>query len=281
MHYCFWILSFSIICHAATPPPKVTVPTPSGPLHFTVHIHNAQEARSNNSTVVANTQSNFRQDAQSAHGLAQLLPDEIKNRIQAIMASNQNFFSHYKWYLLTGTVLASYLALSYFIMAGNSYLGNNELWSSWHQELPLDQLLGISQEQLCQELLQEIHRRYTSSSSISSMLAPLTLFLSAIEKEEEQLKWYQSFYSWISYLKITKILPFNKIRFAKVTERLQRIAYFKNIFNSWIANYHYQKDLQSSAHEDENIDAILALADSYTKKNFLNQSSLLPKAGLE
>lgn len=233
----FIIYSACLYSHNQTivPAKSVSMPTAAGHLNLTLYINNAQDARSNNGTSVVNAQANTQTETPISKALAQL---DLKTKLAHF---DTGFLSRYKWHLLLGTSAITYGILCYIIVSGNSYLGQAELWSSWRAELSLDQLLSIPQEQFSQDLLQEIHRRYTTSDTISDLMTPLSLFLLALEKEEEQIKWYQYAYSWLTYLKITKVLPFSKVRFAKINERIQRISYLKNSFHTWIAKFHYEQ----------------------------------------
>lgn len=221
--------------------------TPKGPLHLNLYVNNAYEARSNNSTSVSNLQANTHRTTETP--LSKVLADlDLKNKFSTI---NKSFFNDYKWHLLVGSTAITYAMLCYIIISGNSYLGQSDLWSSWRQELTLDQLLSIPQEQFAEELLQEIHRRYTNSDTINDLMTPLSLFLLALEKEEEQIKSYQYYYSWLVYLKITKIVPFSKTKFSKINERLQRITYLKNAFHTWIAKFHYKQPRSEISNEPD------------------------------
>ena len=133
-----------------------SIPLTHGTLNFTIYVNNSQEARSNNSTLVAPTQiSKIKEESRIAKKLADLWIDPISKQTltERINASSSSFLSSHKWQLLAGAMLGSYGWLYYFIFSGNQYLGNKELWSSWRQELPLDQLLAIPQPQFAQELL--------------------------------------------------------------------------------------------------------------------------------
>lgn len=61
------------------------------------------------------------------------------------------------------------------------------------------------------------------------------------EQEEEQIRWYQSAYSWLLYFRLNKLVPVNQSKFGKIAERLQRLAYFKNLFKSWTSDYQLQQ----------------------------------------
>ena len=234
----FLLTAVNLFASQPTAPTPKTMSMPILPgttVNFTLYVNTTQDAKSNNSTNISTAQINTDTQPSLLKKLAQL-----KNELPALkdaIHSGTHFFSTYKWYVLGATLVGSYGLIGYIIASGNSYLGNPERWSSWHQELPLDQLLAIPQQQFSQELVHEIQRRYTEPSSLTDLAKPLTMFLKAIEQEEEQIKWYQSWYSWLSYAYITKLIPFWKQRYSQIPQRLQRIAYYKNIFQSWAAQY--------------------------------------------
>jgi hypothetical protein len=230
-------LSSSLLC---VTPQTTSIPLTHGTLNFTIYVNNSQEARSNNSTLVAPTQiSKIKEESRIAKKLADLWIDPISKQTltERINASSSSFLSSHKWQLLAGAMLGSYGWLYYFIFSGNQYLGNKELWSSWRQELPLDQLLAIPQPQFAQELLREIQRRYTDPAAVTDLVRPLGTFMKMIDEEEENIRWYQNIFSWLSYVKLTKLIPTSTTRFGKIPERLQRIAYYKNAFHTWAAEY--------------------------------------------
>ena len=216
----------------------------NGTLSFSVNVTNRQDAHTDN-RIILSTQQNVKQlspsnDSQITNKISELWQENLKIQKQ-LKEQGSQFLSANKWYLLGAGLVFSYGLLAYLIMSGNSYLGDSALWSSWHQELPLDQLLAIPQEQITEELIREIQRRYTDSTSIADIVKPLGIFMVKIDQEEEQIKWYQSVYSWISYIRLTKLVPVGQQRFSKIPERLQRIAYYKNLFKSWAADYQLQQ----------------------------------------
>lgn len=242
--------------YAAQPPisqaKNTTIPlVPGATFNIYLNVNNTQDTKSNNSTNVTTAQiaKPAAPDSPLLKKLAELKPDlSIPQSVKDQLHNGTNLFAAYKWHLLGATLIGSYALLCWIIVKGNSYLGKNELWSSWRQELALDQLLAIPQEQFAQELLREIQRRYTNPASLTDLVKPLTEFVTTIEEEEAAIKWYQSFYSWISYLNVHKIIPFSKNRFGKITERLQRIAYFKNAFQTWAAQYQLEHAARNTLH---------------------------------
>jgi hypothetical protein len=228
-----------------TPPKKTVAVKPNGTIHLSINVSNRQDNLSNNSTNVGQVTKQplpptTTNESQFIDKVSELWKENLKIQKQ-MQEKGSQFISTHKWYLMGAGLACLYLYLAYIIMSGSNYLGNTTLWSSWHQELPLDQLLAIPQQQLTQELIREIQRRYTDSSSIVDIVKPLGIFMVKSDQEEEQIKWYQSAYSWLSYLRLHKLIPINQTRFNKISERLQRLAYYKNLFKSWAADYQLQQ----------------------------------------
>ena len=146
-----------------------------------------------------------------------------------------------------GALAAGYGYLCYIIASGNSYLAQKDSWANWRQDLTLEQLLAIPQPQFAKELVQEIQRRYTDPAAVTDIVRPLGTFMKVIEKEEEQLLWYQNAFSWLQYSKATAIIPLSTCQFAKLGEKLQRLIYFKNAFQSWAAQYQLEQAAKHSA----------------------------------
>lgn len=247
MHYLVFTIMYSAVllsCPLKSLGKQATsasIPVTDTPgLHFKVKLQNTQNATSNNSTQVSTkhvrSKAGEKPLLQQISKLVPELSEADKEKISNFLYP-QTYLKRHKWFVLGGLAASMYGLLCYYTYRGNSYLGSNDLWSSWHQELPFDQLLSIPQEQIAKELLHEIQRRYSTPGSITDLIQPLSLFMVTIGQEEETIKWYQWFYSWLAYSRITKIIPFSKQQFAQTKERLQRIAYFKNIFQTWAAQY--------------------------------------------
>ncbi len=232
-----FLMAFTSFSCCNEPLKKTIVPLIPG-ASITICLNNNHDFSSHNSNMSSPAQSVKVQAPQESPVLHKLATLWQENTIKETLQKNSShFLYHYKWHILALITAGAYAGLVYIITSGNRYLADAQLWSSWHQELPLDQLLAIPQQQLSQDLLREIQRRYTDPESITNFMKPLGKFMMAIEQEEELLKWYQNAYSWISYARLPQLVPLNKQRFGKINERLQRLAYYKNIFQSWAAEY--------------------------------------------
>ena len=229
--------SFYTIASAAT----TSTPIPYGStLNFVVNLNNVQEARATNSNTHTSTPVS---ESPLLDKLSQIWVDPQTNQTLVKRFGNNtgSFLNDYKWPLALGTLISGYAYLCYIIASGNSYLAQKDLWSSWRQDLTLEQILAIPQPQFAKELLQEIQRRYTDPAAITDIVRPLGTFMKMIEEEEQQLLWYQNTFSWLQYIKATTIIPLNKTQFAKISEKLQRLIYFKNVFQSWAAQYQLEQ----------------------------------------
>lgn len=229
--------SFYTIASAAT----TSTPIPYGStLNFVVNLNNVQEARATNSNTHTSSPAS---ESPLLDKLSELWVDPQTNQtlVKRLGNTTGSFLNDYKWPLLLGTLISGYAYLCYIIASGNSYLTQKDLWSSWRQDLTLEQLLAIPQPHFAKELLQEIQRRYTDPAAVTDIVRPLGTFMKVIEQEEQQLLWYQNAFSWLQYIKATTIIPLNKAQFLKIPEKLQRLIYFKNAFQSWAAQYQLEQ----------------------------------------
>lgn len=271
------LLPFIASLFCTTFPTTTTIPLPSGStLNFTVNLNNIQEARASNSNVLTRPQCSSASDTPLLDKLTTLWtdPDTKQTLVNRLGKNTGSFISEYKWSLILGTLATGYAYCCYIIASGNHYLERKELWSSWRHDLTFEQLLSIPQTQLAKELLQEIQRRYTDAASLTDIVRPLGVFVKVIEEEEQQLQWYQNAYSWIEYLKIGALIPMRAASFAKITERLQRIAYLKNAFHTWAAHYQLEQVSKSmqlwETHDIPDVSYIAALMAYHYKISVLN-----------
>lgn len=240
IHVLILITYFSIL-HAQTN----TIPIPHGStLNFTVNLNNIQEARATNSQTITKPQTPIvASDSPLLDKLSSVWIDPHTNKtlIQRLGDNTGSIFNENKWTFLLGVLASGYGYCCYVIASGNHYLAQKDLWSSWRQDLTLEQLLAIPQPQFAKELLQEIQRRYTEPAAITDIVRPLGTFMRVIEEEEQQLAWYQNTFAWIEYAHLKSIIFLNTAPFSKIAERLARISYLKNVFHTWAAQYQLEQ----------------------------------------
>lgn len=143
----------------------------------------------------------------------------------------------YKYKIAFTTVLSLYLILCYNTIKGNRLLDKETCWSAFKEEYSLEDLLEIPQQELAHELLKEIQRRYTKAQNITDFITPLITFMNDIEKEMKQIKRCIQLHTWSKKLHVASLLPFNTKHYNRAPAKLQRLAYLKNIFLTWAAEY--------------------------------------------
>lgn len=227
----------------------ITFPHSGAQLNFSFSIKNEHSTRTDNRTTT--TARVIRNESDTQTPLFNKINQLIETQKENLSNASASFFNTYKWHLLAAALAGSYAYVCYYMLAGNNYLNNHDLWSSWRSDLPLDQLLAIPQAQFAQELLREIQRRYTDAHSITDLVRPLAQFMARIEQEEETLKSYHYYFSWLLFLRMDKLVPISTIRFTKIPERLQRLAYYKNVFQSWAADYQLEQTQKNNRQPGE------------------------------
>lgn len=147
------------------------------------------------------------------------------------------FCQLYKTQLITGSIFGTYLWICYETIRGAQYLALTNLWSSWKRAISLSALHEIPQDVTTRELLVEIQKRYTPSDKPTEFMLPLIHFLYDIDVELKNLHHYNAIGTWLTRVGACHIVPFDMQRFGTTKERIARIAFIKNIFLTWAANY--------------------------------------------
>ena len=224
----------------AAPPPLpsgVTQKIPPGAnVNFTVYLANTQDSRT--STVSAMS---TQQVSMSEPQLISRIPemrDYLKKEFSVLAPS-----SSWWWAVPAASVAIVYAYINYKILKAQSYLKNNQLWSSWRSDIVLEQLLALPQDQLTKELLAEIHRRYFDHTTIADPITPFVTFMNSLEEEEAAINDYLNLVQWLQYLYIARLFPIRPQIYTHTKERMQRLAYYKNVFTTW-ASAHALKETQ-------------------------------------
>ncbi len=199
-------------------------------ISFQVILNN--DNKPNNSIAIATIQETktFSQQVTKLWNIHSPLPTEWQNKTTSFLKANK-----YKTMLFI--VASVYAVLCYEVIKGYMYLNKENLWSSWRSTISFEELLAISQQQLSQELLRDIQLRYTNAQNINDFISPLATFLNDIEKETHYINYYNKLNTWLIRLHLSTIIPVSKKHFDGSKERLQRLAYLKNVFLSWATEY--------------------------------------------
>lgn len=181
-------------------------------INFNINFANDNHSHcANNAKVDTKQQTNL-------ESLAKDIPDALNN----IKSHLSTAFNDYKWHIEAAIGIGSYGLLCYYLMKGNAYFKRSDLWSSWRNELSLDELLAIPHAQFMQDLCAQIQHQYEKDFANC-----VILFMKAIEQEEKDIKWYRCLYEWTSFFYMRKLTLCDSAAYERCTQRLQRIAYYK------------------------------------------------------
>lgn len=143
----------------------------------------------------------------------------------------------YKYKISFSTLFSLYAITCFLVIRGNQYLDAEHTWAAFKAELSFTDLIQIPHQELAQELLKEIQRRYTKAQNLTDFITPLIAFMNDIDKEIKKTKNYIWLYTWLQRLRIAPILPFNIKRYSQAPIKLQRLLHLKNIFLTWAAEF--------------------------------------------
>lgn len=156
--------------------------------------------------------------------------EEYKNKIMSALGVSKKS-------LFVGSIVIGYAALLGVIIRGNHYLRKTDTWSSWRMDLTLEQLLSFPQRELAESLVFEVQTRYPSQHTSANFVNPLITFVKAIDEELEQISFYERFFSWLVFCKVSMVLPIDTKLIDALPNRIRRLTYLKNTLLSWSANY--------------------------------------------
>jgi hypothetical protein len=212
-------------------------PSPGSPVNINVHVAPTQ---------ITNTTSSAASTAQAENQNT----IDMQTKLQAYLKSCGEYTQRvhaglisYKYYMAAALALGSYLYLSYVCIQGNRYLLDTTRWSSFKQELSLQELCGLDNQTLTNDLLHALHGRYIVVKDPLNTLEPMATFLYEIEVERKKLQYYQRLYSWIKLAHLTAIVPAKAVLYDTIAARLDRLAFIKHVFVTWACHTKLKKQV--------------------------------------
>lgn len=145
--------------------------------------------------------------------------------------------SRKKYLLLACAGGFGYVWTCHLCVKANAYMARLDTWSVWKRTYLLEELMRIPQNELANELLLEIQRRYINQNNPTDFITPLITFVREVDLELKALKRIQFLAKWLSRLFVARIFPLNREVVASIDERVKRLTYVHNVFSSWAAEY--------------------------------------------
>lgn len=235
----------------------------SGPVQPTIgnqtNLNNtANPNQSNNNTInIGITQEMMSNLAAYASSTASSIASSVTNTITSIQTKIQtmmhngrdmsqdmahslaDYVQNNKLKLSLYALLGSYSYLHYKLFSLQYALSKDTNWSRWNNAVPLEELFALPQKQLGEIIIKETQRRYTNIENPDDFVTPLVTFIREVDRERELLQLYTTLCVWIRRLYLAKISWINVALETQCQERLQRLAYIKNVFLIWIAEHKF------------------------------------------
>ncbi|MDR3646946.1 MAG: hypothetical protein P4L22_05405 [Candidatus Babeliales bacterium] len=169
-----------------------------------------------------------------------------KETLQQVGNSLNDLANKYKYWLPVTAATCIYCSLFYKIAHANKLLNSTGAWCNWKSELNLSALLSLSQKDLAIELITDIQKKYSDPQNPTNFVTPMVNFINEINHEIQELENYVKIVNLIKTIKLKSIYPIisdDKLDQAK--EKINKLAYIKNIFSEWSVEFKQQQLLSS------------------------------------
>ena len=138
-------------------------------------------------------------------------------------------------FILGGSCVVGYVALLMFMLYEHKKLKDFGSWAHWSRTVSCLKLENYSIEQIEQELVLEIQKRYFNPNDPTNCISPLILFWNDLEREIWTLEWYLVLWRLCRHKPFVWFLPINKSFKNSAKMALQRAYIVKKLFLTWIA----------------------------------------------
>jgi hypothetical protein len=196
-----------------------------------------------------NTQSSAGSEAKP---VTQLAPTTTQTQIQPVVQSStlqdrlQPFyatviaFMHKHW-IGCGAIAvgALYGWLVTYILYMRHRIQHTHLWSSWQRHQTMEQLMLQPHEILKTALVKDIAAQYINPDNPTDQVWPLTEFMSACKREEQELRRYLSIAKIVKKTGLYRILPSLADEYAQ--QALTKLLFVYHLFTAWSADITWQQ----------------------------------------
>jgi hypothetical protein len=176
------------------------------------------------------------------------LMSQLSHAIPSLYASLSAFLYAHKWSCIGVTIGVTYATLFILFFLDRNFMYNQALWARWHQPQTVAELCEIPHETLCKELILAIHTRYVNQANPADMMTPLSVFLYEIAAEERHLQRCCTRARFAQKLYLDKVLPCASNAVQEAELLIERLAFIKHIFLSWMSAYNWQGLTKESEH---------------------------------
>ncbi len=135
-------------------------------------------------------------------------------------------------------IMGSAYAFTYAQLAHSAYkLDSSDSWTLWKRSYTLEELLGMPQLELAQELLIAVQKRYSTVDDLYDFITPLVSFINHTDHEIKLCKKFLNLHSWIKWTRLTFLFPTHEQLKAQAHEKINRLAYLKSLLLNWLSEH--------------------------------------------
>lgn len=218
---------------------KIEAPNGNPPIHVTVN-------NANNIPISMNTEVQQGQYMQQytriynwfADGQMKLQGMYPVDVAKTFVLSINNYIRNHKMRTTLTLIAGSYASTLCMLVYYDLYLMfRTNTWACWKGNVPFDVLITIPYDHLSQDLLLTIQQKYQSTQAFTDFLRPLIRFLHDINTEIATLSHFMTLHKWLSIARMTIFFPKQEKWIEEAREKLKRVAYLREIFLRWAAEY--------------------------------------------
>lgn len=152
------------------------------------------------------------------------------------LTSWKNIFSWQTGAFITAACTSLYTILLIKLVRHQSYVKRTDGWASFQEHVPPAHLSSLDSDTLANGLIEEIKRRYPPTNS-SNIMPSLLSFSTDVQQEIEALHAFIAFSEWLSFFKLSLVLPLQKKLIARAKTKIERLTIFKEALSQWINNH--------------------------------------------
>lgn len=148
-----------------------------------------------------------------------------------------NYIKNNKKTVFLNSMAFTYASLQIRLWHLKLKLKNMKCWSQMQNNRKIEELYQIPQSTLSENLLKDIQKIYIQLDNPTNFVQPIMHFIKDTEKEEQILEEYAKIVRWADKLYLKSMLFYDKNLVAEIPSRLNKIAYYKNCFLNWLAEF--------------------------------------------
>lgn len=136
---------------------------------------------------------------------------------------------------------STYGSLFFILVKSNHAMNSPHAWGQWKKHMSLQELQRQPQSVLAQDLINDIQNRYINRANPTDSITPLTQFIAQLEQEQTIIYRYLTITSWLEWLWLKKIFPFNVHKIEQAKQAQSRLDFINHVFISWAATHNINK----------------------------------------